>query len=206
MIHGHVIKWNKNALLAICAGNSPVTGKKPLTKANEVEFDIFFELRPVNRLSKQSRRRWFETPSRSLRHRHTLTVFFFSFTYGGLAYVCPNIALFTQNLINDDYLLHVSVIFALQTHECCIQDLKELNCYSISFNCCFPSFVQIGMIIISKITSRLCICRHNFLHNRAWEYRVTDATSQQHSIMHNMGHKYVEPRHMKVRYNDMGQW
>ena len=39
----------------------------PLTKGTVTRiFDVFFDLRPNKRLSKQSRRRWFETPSRSL--------------------------------------------------------------------------------------------------------------------------------------------
>ena len=37
----------------------------PRTKANEVEFEVFFDLRLNKRLSKQSRRRSFETPSYS---------------------------------------------------------------------------------------------------------------------------------------------
>ena len=48
------------------AGNSPVTGEfsshRPVTRG----FDVFFDLRLNRQLSKQSRRRWFETPSRSL--------------------------------------------------------------------------------------------------------------------------------------------
>ena len=38
----------------------------PLTKPVTLKFDVFFYLRLDKRLSKQSRRRWFETPSRSL--------------------------------------------------------------------------------------------------------------------------------------------
>ena len=38
----------------------------PLTKASNAEFNVFFDLRLNKRLSKQSRRWWFETPSRSL--------------------------------------------------------------------------------------------------------------------------------------------
>ena len=41
----------------------------PLTKANDVGlWYFFFDLRLNKRLRKQSRRRWFETPSRSLWH------------------------------------------------------------------------------------------------------------------------------------------
>ena len=70
-----------SALLALCAGNSPVSdefpGQRPVTRS----FDVFFDLRLNKRLSKQSRGRWFETPSRSLlRHcnamsRHVLFCF-----------------------------------------------------------------------------------------------------------------------------------
>ena len=38
----------------------------PLTKVSDGEFDVLFDLRLNKRLCKQSRRRWFETPSRSL--------------------------------------------------------------------------------------------------------------------------------------------
>ena len=43
----------------------------PLTKAVTRSFDVFFNLRLNKRLSKQSRRRWFETPWHSL-WRHSI--------------------------------------------------------------------------------------------------------------------------------------
>ena len=51
------------ALLAICAGNSPVTGEFPTQRPVTRSFDVFFELRLNKRLSKQSGGWWFETPS-----------------------------------------------------------------------------------------------------------------------------------------------
>ena len=55
-----------SALLALCAGNSAVTGEftpqRPVTRS----FDVFFGMGLNKRLSKQSRRWWFETPLRSL--------------------------------------------------------------------------------------------------------------------------------------------
>ena len=42
------------ALLAICAGNSPVPGEFPLQKPVTWSFDVFFDLRLNKRLSKQS--------------------------------------------------------------------------------------------------------------------------------------------------------
>ena len=55
-----------SAWLAFCAGNSPVTGEFPSQRPVTRSFDVFFDLRLNKRLSKQSRRWWFETPSRSL--------------------------------------------------------------------------------------------------------------------------------------------
>ena len=58
-----------SALLALCAGNSPVPGEFPAQKTVTRSFDVFFDLRPNKRLSKQWRGWWFETPS-SLLWRH----------------------------------------------------------------------------------------------------------------------------------------
>ena len=64
------------ALLAICAGNSPVTGEFPTQKPVTRSFDVFFDLRLNKRLSKQLRGWWFETLSRPLwRHRNGIPAF-----------------------------------------------------------------------------------------------------------------------------------
>ena len=55
-----------SALLALCAGNSPVTGEFPSQRPVTLSFHIFFDLRLNKRLSKQWSGWWFETPSRSL--------------------------------------------------------------------------------------------------------------------------------------------
>ena len=52
-----------SALLAICAGNSPVSGDFPAQRPVTKRFDIFLDLRLHKRLSKQSRGWWFETLS-----------------------------------------------------------------------------------------------------------------------------------------------
>ena len=55
-----------SALLAFCAGKSPIPGQfsaqRPVTRS----FDAFFDLHLNKQLSKQSRGWWFETPSGSL--------------------------------------------------------------------------------------------------------------------------------------------
>ena len=59
-----------SALLAICAGNSPVPAQRPVTRS----LDVFFDLCLNKRLSKQSWDWWFETPSCPLwRHYTDLT-------------------------------------------------------------------------------------------------------------------------------------
>ena len=55
-----------SASLAICAGNSPITGEFPAQRAVTRGFGVFFDLRLNKRLSKQWRGWWFETPSRSI--------------------------------------------------------------------------------------------------------------------------------------------
>ena len=60
-----------SVLLAICGGNSPVTGEFPSQRPVTRSFDVFFDLHLNKRLSKQSWGWWLETPSRPLRrHRN----------------------------------------------------------------------------------------------------------------------------------------
>ena len=55
-----------SALLALCEGNPPATGGFPSQRPVTRSFDVFFNLRLNKCLGKQSIRRRFETPSRSL--------------------------------------------------------------------------------------------------------------------------------------------
>ena len=67
-----------SALLAFFSGNSPVIGEFPAHRPVTPSFDVFFDLPLNQQLSKQWRRRWFETPTHSLwrhcnvRHRWVL--------------------------------------------------------------------------------------------------------------------------------------
>ena len=54
---------NISTLLAICAGNSPVHGEFPTQRPVTRGFDVYFDLRPNKRSSKQSLGWWFETLS-----------------------------------------------------------------------------------------------------------------------------------------------
>ena len=55
-----------SALLALCAGNSPVTCEFPTQRPMTWSFDVFSDLRLNKQLRKQSRSWWFVTPLRSL--------------------------------------------------------------------------------------------------------------------------------------------
>ena len=57
-----------SALLALCAGNSTVTGVFPTQRPVMQSFDVSFDLRLNKRLSKQSWGWWFERPSCPLWH------------------------------------------------------------------------------------------------------------------------------------------
>ena len=62
-----------SALLAFCAGNSPVTGEFPTQRPVTRSFDVLFDLRLNKRLSKQSWGWWFETLSSPLwRHSNEM--------------------------------------------------------------------------------------------------------------------------------------
>ena len=59
-----------SVLLALCVGNSPVTGKFPSQRPVTQGFEVFFDLCLNKQLRKQSWGRWFETPLHPLR-RHS---------------------------------------------------------------------------------------------------------------------------------------
>ena len=59
-----------SALLAPCAGKSPVTGEFPSQRPVTWSFDVFFDQRLNKQLSKQSGGWWFETPSCPIWHHY----------------------------------------------------------------------------------------------------------------------------------------
>ena len=72
----HYMAWWRHqmetfsALLAICAGNSPVPGEFPTQRPVTRSFDVFLDLRLNKQLSKQSWGWWFETLSCPLWRHH----------------------------------------------------------------------------------------------------------------------------------------
>ena len=73
-----------SALLAICADNSPVSGEFPAQRPETRSFDVFFDLCPNKRWSKQSWGWWFDTPSGSLwRHSNVCVCLSFNVVFVG---------------------------------------------------------------------------------------------------------------------------
>ena len=74
-------KETLSALLDLCAGNSPVFGEFPSQRPVTRSLDVFFDLLLNKRLSKESRRWWFETPSSSLWRHYDIYLFNASATW-----------------------------------------------------------------------------------------------------------------------------
>ena len=112
-----VSKWNISwwrhqmesfsALLDLCAGNSPVNGKFPAQRLMTRSFDVLFDLRVTNRLSKQSEDWWFDRPLHPL-WRH----------FNAIAYMIISSTI---------YPIEHAVVVHFEKHELAV--LKHLNTY-----------------------------------------------------------------------------
>ena len=100
-----------SALLALCAGNSPVTGEFPSRRPVTRSFDVFFDLRLNKRLSKQSWGWWIETPSNSLwRHCNgskrieyiplNMHMVLLCFIWWRILFLCPCVTFVSVTTIN----------------------------------------------------------------------------------------------------------
>ena len=84
-----------SALLAFCAGNSPVPGEFPTQRPVTWNIDIFFDLHLNKQLSKQLSWRWFEMPSCPLWHHCNGKV--------ATAFLWPHFFCITVDVINIDF-------------------------------------------------------------------------------------------------------
>ena len=106
-----------SALLAICAGNSPVPGEFPAQRPVTRSFDVFFDLRLNKRLIKQSRGWWFETSSWSLWRQRNVLAFLGECTdYRWIPSQRPSIAesvpFYDDNTILGRFLIHTKKIIS----------------------------------------------------------------------------------------------
>ena len=108
-----------SALLAFCAGNSPVTGEFPAQRPVTRSFDVFFDLRLNQRLSKQSWGWWL----RRDRANCDVIVMYRDFAYShikGFIYHCfntmrprQNVHYFANDIFKRDFLYENCCILIL---------------------------------------------------------------------------------------------
>ena len=100
-------------LLALCDGNPPVTGGFPSQRPVTRRFDVFFDLCLNKWLSKQSRRWWFETSSRSL-WRHCDTHNYLGQTVESIS----DILHLCVQMINDGFTLMSEIYLIISCDSC----------------------------------------------------------------------------------------
>ena len=122
-------------LLAICAGNSPVTGELPTQRPVTRSFDVFFDLHLNKWLSKQWWGWWFEMPSRPLlRHcNDTCQNVITSYYYRGKKWnTVFNVIWGTNNMGILGYAscivcgIHVSILQNITQYDNCISHLCNI--------------------------------------------------------------------------------
>ena len=114
-----------SALLAFCAGNSPVIGEFPAHRPVTRNFDVFSDLRPNKRLRKQWWCWWFQTPLRPLWHHckedvgvwaedfRQMTIFFKIFGVGAESW-CISLTSYERHDVSNHRHVCVS-LFGLKT-------------------------------------------------------------------------------------------
>ena len=101
-----------SALLALFVWNSAVTGEFPSQRPVSRSFDVFFDLYQTKQLSKQPRRWWFVTPSRSLwRHCHDFCLFQTPCCKERLEF--PLVAFFSQPIMDHWNYPFIAAVFVL---------------------------------------------------------------------------------------------
>ena len=135
-----------SALLALCAGNSPVIGEFPTQRPVTRSFDVFFDLNKL--LSKQWWGWWFETPSRPLLRRCNAFNHTSSSRHDGFG-CCAPVLLISEILSRCIYLAnflgvpHSCPLISRQCH-LCTRPLKNLELFWHLFLCCFSGFCTIA--------------------------------------------------------------
>ena len=127
-----------SALLALCAGNSPVTGEfssqRPVTRS----FDVFFDLRLNKRLSKLWWGWWFETPSRPL-WRHCNVIAQMSTNHFCSVYWYSSLGVYQCWSVGVGLLWHAGIIDSLIGIYWSAKSLSR----AIKIKCCIAKVLQI---------------------------------------------------------------
>ena len=101
-----------SALLALCAGNSPVTGEFPSQKGQLCGLRCFFDVGPHKLLNRQSNDRWFETTWRSC----DVIVMYYLFPFRQSPYAFWNVEWHKIDMFDD--ITHSRCLSGLRDHAC----------------------------------------------------------------------------------------
>ena len=141
-----------SALLAFCVEKLPIIGEFPAQRLVKRNFDVFFDLNLNQQLSQQWRRRWFETPSRSLwRHCNVISdtkivnpnlapsmlVSYWTLAYGIVAPVALLYLLFS----------HINTSVFIRPKNISNADLKKIEINTANELACLMCFRTIRIII-----------------------------------------------------------
>ena len=152
-----------SALLAFRAGNSPVTGEFPSQRPVARSFDVFFDLRLNQQLSKQWRCRWFEMPSRPLwRHYNDI----------------PSSCYLSDcwKWLREDCFYQVGHMWTLKSF------IISGRCFSKTFN------ISVGVFTIKCMLVSNCIMHGNLFiihtENKAWISNPNHSCRWVHLLIH----------------------
>ena len=146
---GYYVPWCRHqmeafsALLAICAGNSPVTGEFPTQRQLTRSFYVFIDLRLNKLLSKKSWGWWFKTPSRPLwRHSND----------GRLASIVWYIEISNDiDVLSALFYVMKHVVYLVQTYRHQARNLIILKLYIIVYVDCIKCDIQVWTIYGKKL-------------------------------------------------------
>ena len=157
-----------SALLAICAGNSPVPGEFPAQRPVTPSFDVFFDLRLNKRLSKQTWGWWFETPPRPLwRHSNAAGKSPYGMTMMGNRSIVRHGATQNYHLLTRAYLIHIAINRGKVTHlltKILELDLQSCNTRLLNKGRFWAELVRSQIIIsctqIPRLSIKLILIMH----------------------------------------------
>ena len=171
-----------SALLALCAGNSPVPGEIPSQRLVTRSFDVFFDLRLNKRLSKQSWGWWFETPSCSLwRHCNVFVPWHCAYAYVliGLQWGVKQFSI--KHVSNDNWICTILG---------CFDTTKISNNYRFDI---IPGFFNTLGPFLFRCISFNSAWISNYIHYKVWTEMTYPFPNCNGLIPHFTGHLITYP-------------
>ena len=192
-----MLSWGRHqvetfsALLAFCVGNSPVTSEFPAQRPVTRSFDVFFDLCQNQHLSKQWRRRWFESHRA---HNDTIIMIHAAHVYIVETNICvqntgnKKISLLSTKHLGAVILLpegNKNMLRAFNWRNTLVINLSHLTVWIISWGCrayniankiCSVYYVQGNLPIKTLSSGYSKISRNHRFHREWWIWIITAKT------------------------------